>query len=87
MNGSGRPTGCQPAQPSITVERMSTILEIERAVSELSTDDLSRFRAWFLEFDARLWDDRIEADVAAGRLRDLAEEARADLRAGRTRAL
>jgi phage FluMu protein gp41 len=66
---------------------MSTILEIERAVRELSTDDLSRFRAWFLEFDARLWDEQIEGDVASGRLRELAEEARADLRAGRTRPL
>jgi phage FluMu protein gp41 len=66
---------------------MSTVLEIERAVRELSTDDLSRFRAWFLEFDARLWDEQIEADVASGRLRELAEEARADLRAGRIRAL
>lgn len=66
---------------------MSTIKDIERAVTDLSPEDLSRFRAWFLEFDARAWDRQIEADVAAGRLDALAEEALADLRAGRTREL
>lgn len=64
---------------------MSTITEIERAVTDLSPEDLSRFRAWFIEFDAREWDRQFEADVAAGRLDALAEEALADLRAGRTR--
>jgi hypothetical protein len=66
---------------------MSTINEIERAVTELSPAELARFRTWFLEFDARAWDRQIEADVAAGRLDSLADEALADLRAGRTRPL
>jgi hypothetical protein len=66
---------------------MSTIQEIERAVSDLSPEELSRFRAWFLEFDAQVWDEQLESDVASGRLQALAEEARADLRAGRTRLL
>jgi hypothetical protein len=66
---------------------MSTIVEIERAVSELTPEELSRFRAWFLDFDAKAWDEQFEADVAAGKLRHLADEARADLRAGRTRPL
>ena len=66
---------------------MSTVQEIERAVSDLSPEELSRFRAWFLEFDARVWDREIEEDVAAGRLDALAEEALSDLRAGRTRPL
>lgn len=66
---------------------MSTIQEIERAVADLSPDELSRFRAWFVEFDARAWDQQIEDDVAAGRLDALADEALADLREGRTRPL
>lgn len=66
---------------------MSTVTEIERAVTDLSPQDLARFRAWFLEFDARAWDRQFEADVAAGRLDALADEALADLRAGRTRPL
>jgi hypothetical protein len=64
---------------------MSTIDEIEHAVSELSREELSEFRAWFLAFDATAWDRQFEQDVAAGRLDALADEALSDLRAGRTR--
>jgi len=62
---------------------MSTIREIETAVSNLSPEELSAFRAWFAEFDAEAWDRQFEEDVAAGRLDALAEEALRDLRAGR----
>lgn len=62
---------------------MSTIQEIQTAVSELSPEELSVFRAWFAEFDARVWDQEFEQDVAAGRLEALAEEALQDLREGR----
>ena len=66
---------------------MSTVNEIERASRSLSRAELSEFRAWFLEFDAEAWDRQFEQDVAAGRLDALADEALADLRAGRTRPL
>ena len=62
---------------------MSTIQEIQTAVSELSSEELSVFRAWFAEFDAKVWDQEFEQDVAAGRLEALAEEALRDLREGR----
>ena len=64
---------------------MSTIDEIEHAVSGLSREELAEFRSWFLAFDAEAWDRQFEEDVAAGRLDALAEEALSDLRAGRTR--
>lgn len=54
---------------------MSTIQQIKEAVTELQPDDLAAFRAWFTEFDAKLWDRKFEADVAAGRLDQFAEEA------------
>jgi hypothetical protein len=66
---------------------MSNVTEIERAVRDLSPGDLARFRAWFLDFEARSWDREFEADVAAGRLDELAAEAVADHREGRTRRL
>lgn len=66
---------------------MNTLHDIEAAVSNLSPDELSRFREWFFEFDASVWDRELEADVAAGRLDDLAAEALAEHRAGRTRPL
>lgn len=62
---------------------MSTVQEIQEAVSQLPTEDLAAFRQWFAEFDAALWDRQLEADVAAGRLDQLAEEALRDLREGR----
>jgi hypothetical protein len=62
---------------------MSTIQEIQTAISELSPEELSVFRAWFAEFDAKVWDQEFEQDVTAGRLEALAEEALRDLREGR----
>ena len=62
---------------------MSSIEEIEQAVQGLSPEQLAAFRAWFAEFDAAAWDRQIEADVAAGRLNALADEALDDLRQGR----
>ena len=62
---------------------MSTVQEIQEAVSQLPQEDLAAFRVWFAEFDAILWDRQLGADVAAGRLDQLAEEALNDLREGR----
>jgi hypothetical protein len=66
---------------------MSTIEEIEKAVSDLPPDDLARFRAWFEEFEAAHFDRKIERDAAAGTLDRLAEQALADFRIGRAREL
>lgn len=59
-----------------------TLPELEKTVSQLPPDDLSKFRAWFLEFDAQNWDQRIEDDVANGRLDKLAEKAIREHQAG-----
>jgi hypothetical protein len=63
---------------------MSTVQDIENAIRQLSPEDLAAFRAWFAEFDAAVWDRQLEADVAAGRLDQLAEEALQEFRAGRS---
>jgi hypothetical protein len=62
---------------------MSTIQQLENGVRQLSSEELATFRAWFAEFDAEAWDRQFEADVSAGRLDWLVEEARRDLREGR----
>ena len=62
---------------------MSTVKEIEAAVSRLSSQELSSFRSWFTEFDAEAWDRQFAEDVAAGRLDALADEALRDSREGR----
>ena len=61
---------------------MNTFHEIEDAVRNLSIEDLAAFRHWFAEFDAGVWDRQFDADVAAGRLDKLADEAIKDLRDG-----
>ena len=62
---------------------MMKLAEIEDAVSQLSTEELAKFRDWFSEFDADAWDNQFEADVKAGRLDALAAEALDDLKNGR----
>lgn len=62
---------------------MSNLQEIERAVSQLSAEELADFRVWFAEFDAEKWDRQFEEDVAAGRLDNLAQRALQHLREGR----
>lgn len=62
---------------------MSTITEIEAAISNLSDDELATLRAWFAQHDADRWDRQFERDVAEGRLDALAEEALQHAREGR----
>jgi hypothetical protein len=62
---------------------MSSVREIESAISKLSRHELSAFRAWFSDYDAAVWDRQIEADAAAGHVDDLADEAVRDLRGKR----
>ena len=66
---------------------MSSVHEIETAVSKLSRRELLAFREWFSEFDAAAWDKQFEKDVAAGHLDALADEAVRDLHEGRCRDL
>jgi hypothetical protein len=62
---------------------MTSLQEIETAISQLSPDELTAFRVWFAEFDAEIWDRQFEEDVASGRLNKLADRARQHLREGR----
>jgi hypothetical protein len=60
---------------------VTTIEDIEKAVSKLAPDELAKFRAWFEQFDAEQFDRKIERDAAAGKLDRLADDAIADFRA------
>ena len=62
---------------------MSSVKDIESAVARLSPQDLSAFRSWFADFDAEAWDRQFAADVAAGRLDALGDEALRDMGEGR----
>ena len=46
-----------------------------KEVRDLSRDELSSFRDWFVKFDADEWDRQIESDIEAGKLDKLAAKA------------
>jgi len=66
---------------------METIQELQSAVIQLSREELARFRAWFDEFDAKVWDRQFEEDAKSGKLDRLANQAIADFRAGKCKEL
>ena len=66
---------------------MTKVEQIEKAIQELSSEDLARLRAWFDEFEARAFDERIERDAESGKLDKLAADALAEHKAGRSREL
>ena len=62
---------------------MQAVKELQSAVSQLSAEELARFRAWFDEFDAEVWDGRFEEHAKSGKLDRLANRAIANFRAGK----
>ena len=60
-----------------------TAIELELAIQKLSPQELSEFTAWFDQYISDQWDKRIEQDIAAGRLDDLAKKADEDFETGR----
>ena len=66
---------------------MSTLNDIETAVSQLAATDLERFRQWFAVFDADYWDKQIDEDVRAGKLDRLADQALEHHRSNRCKPL
>jgi hypothetical protein len=63
---------------------MTTVNDIKTAITHLTKEELRELRTWYEQFDADQWDAQIEADVTAGRLDALADEAIRAFRAGMT---
>jgi hypothetical protein len=66
---------------------MTAVERLESEVAALSPNELAEFRDWFLDHDWAAWDRKLEDDVAAGRLDELADKALAHHAAGRTKPL
>lgn len=66
---------------------MSKLEDIQKAVEQLSPEKLAEFRAWFEEFDAALFDAKLERDIRTGALDEMADDALRGFREGRTREL
>ena len=66
---------------------MTTVAEISGAVQRLPKRELARFRKWFADYDAAMWDRQLALGAGAGKLDALIREAQREHRAGRTKAL
>jgi len=65
-----------------------SLAEIKTAVDALSAEELAELATFIRERDNAAWDRQIDADFAKdGRLREVADEVRADIRAGRLEAM
>jgi hypothetical protein len=62
---------------------MTTIEDIEKAVTKLSPKELAEFRAWLDEYLEQAFDEQIERDAESGKLDKLIAKARENQRAGR----
>jgi hypothetical protein len=63
---------------------MTTIQDIERAIRQLSHEELAHLKQRIADYEWEQWDKQLERDVKAGRLDTLAQEALQDLRDGKT---
>jgi hypothetical protein len=64
---------------------MSSVAEIEHAISKLSRGAFVELERWFDEERNRKWDQQIEADSESGALDFLLREVEEDIARGRTR--
>ena len=55
---------------------MTTVADIERAITQLPHEQLRELDAWYTEYRARTWDEEMGRDSAKGRLDFLFDEAR-----------
>ncbi len=66
---------------------MTKLEELEKAVAGLEPEEMAKFRRWFEELNAALWDEQIKRDAKDGKLDKLARQALTDHKNGRTKEL
>ncbi len=66
---------------------MSTVVEIESALRALPVQDARAVAHWLQDYLDQKWDKQMDADIAAGRLDKLAEQALDRYRAGQVKHL
>ena len=64
-----------------------SVQELERAITELSPEELAELAAWFADYHNRAWDQQIADDLDAGRLDAFLAEAEAEYEAGKAKPL
>lgn len=59
--------------------------KVESQVKNLPPAELAKFRDWFFEFDAEVWDRKVRADSESGKLDNLIADARSEFNSGQAR--
>ncbi|MEO6182989.1 MAG: hypothetical protein ABIP71_07835 [Verrucomicrobiota bacterium] len=62
---------------------MSTVKEIESAITQLDPKDVQAVADWLQEYREELWDAQIKADAKAGKLDSFIKKAKSGYRAGK----
>jgi hypothetical protein len=62
---------------------MMNVEQNQTAILQLPEIELTRFRNWYEEWEANVWDKQIEQDIKRGKLDSLAQEARHEFAAHR----
>ena len=66
---------------------MTTLTEIEEAVSHLSREEFNVFCDWFETLESQRWEKDFESDVTNGLLDNLGNEALSDFNSGKYKEL
>jgi len=59
-----------------------SVQEIQTAIIKLPLEQLAQLSTWFEEYQARVWDEQIEDDLAKGRLDTILAQVDAEYKAG-----
>lgn len=73
------------SQRAAIIWLVSTVVEIESAISKLPKKEFWELAGWFDEVKNRAWDEQMEADAASGKLDFLFAEAEGERASGKSR--
>jgi hypothetical protein len=66
---------------------MTKVQKLEQEIKKLNREELASFRDWFRKYDSDGWDCQIAKDINLGKLDNLAEQAMAAHKAGKSKGL
>ena len=66
---------------------MKTLLEIEKAIKELPTEESRRLADWLNQYLDDAWDRQMQTDLSTGKLDNFIAEVESDIEASRVRNL
>ena len=66
---------------------MSRVEQLEGEIKALAAHEIQELRTWLAEYDSELWDQQFTADVNAGKLDPIADNALKDFSERRSTAL